>query len=581
MQQRIFRRRSTGRYTFAAALLAAALVIFAWDESSAQTNAPESVAQEQATPSPVEPPVAAPVLREQAIAPGALPSPEALPPLALALRELLAASEAQPVPRDAAGRAHHEESKVIGEFYAARNYEPLWRVAGSWSAAASSAVNRLHKAGDDALDISALRLPVLSKGSDSALAAADLAASELVLSQAVVAYGKQAGGARIKPSSLSRLITASPEVAGVAAILSSVAAAGGNAGDHLHAFNPPHPGYRALRTKLAEIRSFKPAAKDPAAVIGQGPPLRIGMSDSRVPLIRARLELGAHETGADPLLYDMKTAGAVTEFQRSRGLRANGVLTPQTVNALSGDPAANASHIEGEIISNMERWRWLPRDLGQMHLMVNIPEFMVRVSKNGQRIHETRVITGATKTPSPIFSHRMQHLIVNPSWHVPPSIIKESGGAEIMGTKGFEVRQTRYGVAVRQPPGPKNALGYIKFMFPNDHAVYLHDTPGRHLFSASMRAMSHGCIRVHEPFKLAEIVMSTAPGWSESRLRSMIGSGERTIPLPEHLPIHIAYFTTFVDDNGQLQQRPDIYGHSRRVMDALNVKPRGPQISLR
>jgi murein L,D-transpeptidase YcbB/YkuD len=220
----------------------------------------------------------------------------------------------------------------------------------------------------------------------------------------------------------------------------------------------------------------------------------------------------------------------------------------------------------------MERWRWLPRDLGQMHIFVNIPEFMVRVNKDGQQIHETKVIVGATKTPSPVFSHRMQHLIVNPSWHVPPSIIKESGGAERMAAKGFEVRQTKWGVAVRQPPGPRNALGYVKFMFPNEHAVYLHDTPGRHLFAASMRAMSHGCIRVHEPFKLAEVVMSTEPGWSEKRLKGMIGSGERTINLPQHLPIHLAYFTTFVDENGQLQQRQDIYGHSRKVMNALGIK---------
>ncbi len=531
---------------------------------------------------PVEPPasvqVAAPVPVERA-SPATEPaapvqsSVNEAPVLSAAaqvLKSRFSAADAQPMPRDVAGRAAREDQKALADYYAARNYEPVWRAGSSWSPSAASAITRLQKAGEDALDSPALRIPALASGDDKAMAEADLA-----LSQAVVTYGRYASGGRIKPSSLSGLITAKPEVASTAVILDKVAQAGGNAGDILHGFNPPHPGYRALRAKLAEIRGAKPAvAEAPSVAIAPGPVLRVGMSDQRVPLIRARFGLTPNEPNVDPLVYDTKVAGAVASFQRSKGMRADGSLTPQTVMALSS--AGNSVNsgtkpLEAEIVSNMERWRWLPRDLGEMHLMVNVPEFMVRVVKDGRRIHETRVITGAAKTPSPIFSDKMQHLIVNPYWHVPPSIVKEMGGPQAFSSK-YEVRQTKYGVSVRQPPGPTNALGYIKFMFPNDHAVYLHDTPARHLFNASMRAMSHGCIRVFEPFKLAEVVMSTAPGWSEKRLKGMIGSGERMIPLPQHLPIHIAYFTTFVDENGQLQQRPDVYGHSARVRNALGIK---------
>lgn len=537
-------------------------------EPALQPDAP----QRQAEPAPAAPapaPVqqtAEPAPAEPTQAPAATAQTPQPSPVAQALRELFGALDAQPLPRDAQGRAVREDLKAIGAFYAARDFAPIWREGDNWAPTAASAISRLQKAGEDALDASAWKLPALSGGDAAAIAGADMA-----LSQAVVAYGRQASGGRINPMAVSRLITSKPEVASAVSILEKVSSAGGNAGDVLHAFNPPHPGYRALRAKLAEIRTPKPVPQETPVAIAPGPVLRVGMSDQRVPLIRARFGLTPNEPNADPLVYDTRVAGAIADFQRSKGMRANGQLTPQTVNALAGN-ASQTTPLEGDIVSNMERWRWLPRDLGEMHIFVNIPEFMVRVFKDGQRIHETKVIVGATKTPSPIFSHRMQHLIVNPSWHVPPSIIKESGGAERMAAKGFEVRQTKWGVAVRQPPGPRNALGYVKFMFPNDHAVYLHDTPGRHLFSASMRAMSHGCIRVHEPFKLAEVVMSTEPGWSEKRLKGMIGSGERQVNLPRHLPIHLAYFTTYVDENGQLQQRPDIYGHSRRLMNALGIK---------
>jgi len=169
----------------------------------------------------------------------------------------------------------------------------------------------------------------------------------------------------------------------------------------------------------------------------------------------------------------------------------------------------------------------------------------------------------------------MEYAIVNPSWNVPPSILKNeflprlAADPLYAARRGYEVIRRNGQIAIRQPPGERNALGFIKFMFPNQHAVYLHDTPNRSLFSAERRAFSHGCVRVDQPFRLADVVLGAA--WSESRLRSLIGRGERTINLPERLPVHLTYFTTAVDERGALRSIEDLYGVNRRVRVALGL----------
>lgn len=246
---------------------------------------------------------------------------------------------------------------------------------------------------------------------------------------------------------------------------------------------------------------------------------------------------------------------------------------------------------QADIIANMERWRWLPHDLGNSYILVNIPEYQLYMVRNGAEIHQTRVIVGKPQTPTPVFTGAMDHLIVNPYWNIPPSIIlkemlpKLQSDPYALHAKGFEIiKRGRVvdpstvnwsgsieNISIRQPPGERNALGLIKFMFPNDHAVYLHDTPSRGLFANSERAFSHGCIRVLEPFKLAELVLSADHNVSEGRLRSMIGGSERYFNMQTKLPVHIVYFTNFVDSYGQLQSSPDIYGFNRRVKLALGL----------
>jgi len=195
------------------------------------------------------------------------------------------------------------------------------------------------------------------------------------------------------------------------------------------------------------------------------------------------------------------------------------------------------------------------------------------VVRHGAVAHRARVIVGKEETPTPIFSNAVQFIIVNPVWHVPPSIIEKEWGGDVSraAARGWKVSYRHGQVSVAQPPGESNALGRIKFMFPNDFAVYMHDTPSRGLFSAPRRAFSHGCMRVDEPFALAEAVLGPGSGWSAERMRRLIGEQERYINLSQPLPIHIEYFTAYVDEYGELRLRDDLYGYSARVRKALGL----------
>jgi murein L,D-transpeptidase YcbB/YkuD len=298
------------------------------------------------------------------------------------------------------------------------------------------------------------------------------------------------------------------------------------------------------------------------------------MSDPRVALLRNRLGL----TMTDGDVYDEAVADAVRSFQATRRLKATGTLGPQTLAALNNDirrlPRLNP---ESEIISNMERWRWLPHDLGDNYVFVNIPQYRLRVTLDGQMVHEAKVIVGKPDTPTPIFSDTMEFVVMNPSWNVPQSIIKKeympklAEDPDYLARHGFVVTYAGDTMQVRQPPGEGNALGHIKFMFPNNFSVYLHDTSSRSLFARERRALSHGCVRVDLPYKFAEVVMGAENGWTEDRVRNMVGGPEQRIDLKRKLQVYLAYFTSFVDDDGSLKQVEDIYGYDRRVIAALGL----------
>jgi L,D-transpeptidase YcbB len=383
-----------------------------------------------------------------------------------------------------------KEREAIAAFYALGAFKPLWVEKDGWSPAGRAVIDRLGKAEEDGLAKADYPVPALdTKAGDPTNALAD---AELKLSTAAVIYARDARGARVEPARLSRLITPKLELPTGDAVLTRLASAT-DAGAALASFNPPHAGYRALKTKLAELRKSQPT-----------------------------------------------------------------------------------SRLEGDILANMERWRWLPEEMGKRHVWVNVPEYKLRLMRDGRPIHEARVIVGKPETPTPIFSDEMEHAIVNPSWYVPPSIFyKEFGGsAAYAASRGYKVVYTRDGgVSVRQPPGERNALGFVKFMFPNQHAVYLHDTPNRSLFNAQKRAFSHGCVRLDQPFRFGEFVLGSE--WNEVRLRSLIGRGERRINLPERIPVHITYFTLMANEKGELHQIADLYAVNNKVRVALGLPSDG------
>ncbi len=434
--------------------------------------------------------------------------------------EIRLADPAFPWPK----RLPKKDREAVAAWYGARARTPAWVAADGWNLAARSLGDRLRRADEDALDPAEYRIPALGHG-PVPLSPADLAEAEIKLSALSVLYGRDARGGRIDPARLSSLITPKLDLPGAEAVLASVAGTA-DPGAALARFNPVQPGYLRLRAKLAEIRANRPA--------------------SLAPMAARHRDITTQSIAA---LDEMPAPGPAGAF---------------------GNP-----RLEGDLVANMERWRWLPADMGGRYIFVNLPEFRLRLLEGGQVVHEARVITGRTETPTPILSGIMDHAVVNPSWYVPPSILKKEflprmaedpGYAE---RQGYEVVRRGRSLSIRQPPGERNALGFIKFMFPNQHAVYLHDTPNRRLFSGARRALSHGCVRVDQPFALADFVLGAA--WSETRLKKLIGKGERTIHLPEKLPVHLAYFTLTVDATGRVEGFEDIYGYNRKVRAALGL----------
>jgi murein L,D-transpeptidase YcbB/YkuD len=457
--------------------------------------------------------------------------------------------------------SERERGEILAAYQANEN-RPFWIKDKGWSEAATRLVAQLSRAAEDGLKAIDYPLPAFEASDKGSLAEADVRLSALA-----VLYARDARGGRIDPRRLSKLITPTLYLPTATEVLSELTAVS-DPGAALAAYNPPHEGYRRLKAKLAELREH--LDDTPLVRIPAGPELKLGMRDERVPLVRARLGLGP---SAEPV-FDRSTSLALADFQKQAGLRANGILSPQTLAAL-GTPATARG--EQDIVAQMERWRWLPPDLGATHIMVNVPEFQVRVFREGKLVHQTRAIVGKPESATPIFSHKMDHVIVNPSWFVPPSILKKeflpglAADPEYAAKRGYVVTRTKGGgISVRQPPGERNALGWIKFMFPNDHAVYLHDTPNRRLFASERRAFSHGCVRVDNPFLLADQVLG--PEWSHERLKRLIGSGERMINLPAPIPIHLVYNTHVIGADGSLTTFQDLYGFHRLVRQALEQR---------
>ncbi|TVQ27810.1 MAG: peptidoglycan-binding protein [Wenzhouxiangella sp.] len=367
----------------------------------------------------------------------------------------------------------------------------------------------------------------------------------------------------------------------------------------LEGLAPRYPEYQALVERLALQRAL--AGNGDWSVIASGPLLRPGDVDPRLAVIRQRLrhlgDLDSAVTGDEESSgpYDSALEAGVVAFQRRHGLEPDGVIGPRTLSALNTSPQERIDQLR----ANIERWRWLPRQLGEEHILVNIAGFDMKVRKDGETLMTQRVVVGTPFRRTPVFTGRMTYLVLNPSWEVPhrlavqdqlPRIradkdyLERMGFAVLQGWGGEERRidpasvdwqvlsARNFPYRLRQAPGAENALGRVKFMFPNRHNVYLHDTPARGLFARDERAFSSGCIRIEDPGRLTRWLLSERSGiMPVERIEAILESGrETTIRLDRPLPVHLLYWTAWVDDQGRVHYRRDIYQRDQALIDALN-----------
>jgi L,D-transpeptidase YcbB len=456
-------------------------------------------------------------------------------------------------------------------YYAAHGYAPIWITDGKFNERAAAAIAYLGLVDADGLDPADYPVPnIATSVSDSAA----LAEAEMRLSASVVTYAHHASVGRVQWSHVSSSILYEVKPPAPAAVLATVADARDVAAT-LAGYEPQTPNYIALKAKLADLRAGKTLAGK--APIPNGPAPKIGAQDDRAPALRERLGLGG-----DGTTYDKALAEAVEKFQQEREIKASGLLTQQTIDALNG---RSPDRPIDAILANLERWRWMPHDLGKDYVIVNLPDFTLRVFHNGQQVWMTRVVTGKPTMATPIMSAEMKYITVNPTWNVPPSIVAHeympalAQDPTVLARMGLRVASNPDGsIHISQPPGDHNALGRLRFNFPNKFLVYQHDTPDKHLFALNKRALSHGCMRVQDPVKYAEVLLSiTRPGegYTQDRIRKMISSmGEQDIRFPHDLPVHLTYQTAFVDEDGRLEFREDMYGRDQVLIAILHGEDR-------
>jgi murein L,D-transpeptidase YcbB/YkuD len=469
----------------------------------------------------------------------------------------------------------------VAAFYLERGFAPLWVGRDGPLPRARDAAAFLRGVDADGLDPSDYPVPGFANTSPDALAA-----DELRLTDSLLTFARHARTGRVSFNRVSAAIHFDMEIPESADVLRKLSVAT-DVRAALDAYNPQQPGYKALKAELARERDRKAGSEDTTVVtIPNGPKLRPGMKDERVPLLRRRLSLAAR----DDTVYDQKLVEAITDFQDRSGLDNDGVIGANTVANLNAELKSRASKRD-TILANMERWRWMPRNLGPTYVMVNVPDYTLKVVSDGKTVWSTRIVVGKPgKLATPLMTETMKFITVNPTWNVPPSIIRNeylpalARDPYALARVGLRIGRNSDGsIRIYQPPGDRNALGRIRFNFPNRFLVYQHDTPSKNLFEKNERAFSHGCMRVQNPEEYAQVLLSlTQPEerYTSERIRRMYGSSERTIKFKTPIPVYVSYQTAFVDDGGRLQIRADIYGHDKETSVLFNSDSKAADVPM-
>lgn len=494
-------------------------------------------------------------------------------------------------------------SRALPAFYERRGYEPAWSRDSGLSPYCDRLVNAIRDADREGLraaDYHLVRIESILERIREATrngrqpAMGLLVDLDLLLTDTFVIYGSHLLVGRVNPETIDPEWVANRRDVDMALVLQTSLDSGGIEAE-LSKLLPPQPGYSRLKNALAKYRSIEERGGWPS--IPEGDKLQAGDGGPRVQALRTRLSMtGDLDTRPDDgdTEFDEPLEQAVIKFQRRHGLDTDGVVGSATLAALNVRVVERVEQIK----TNMERWRWLPQDLGRRYVLVNIANFELDVVEEGRIALSMRAIVGRDHRRTPVFSDKMTYIVFSPYWNVPPGIAandiipavrKDPGYLASKNIKVFQgwgadakavtpeavdwsrVNAGSSGYRFRQDPGPNNALGRIKFMFPNKFNVYLHDTPSTELFQKTQRAFSSGCIRIQKPIELAEYVLRGDFKWTRDAILEQIQKWtEHTVPLAEPIPVHLLYWTAWADEDGTVHFRRDIYKRDTKLENALD-----------
>ena len=493
--------------------------------------------------------------------------------------------------------ANAEEATAVRKFYAARRFEPLWTGSPEKEERAADVLGVLAAAAEEGLLPLHYGLPGLLAQAEAELPT-EQALFELSLTHGFIRYGQAVHAGQVDPALVDSEVRVVPPEVSPATLLY---AAGGNAypADVLRTLAPAGQEYRRLRSALAAYRAQAAAGGWPR--VPDGPTLRPAAEADRplthddiVRIAALRSRLAA--TGDLPVWldnasgrFDAALTAAVKAFQTRHGLAADGVVGPKTLAALNVPVEQRIDRM----VLNMERRRWMGPLEGERYIFVNLADFQLKLVARGKTVHTARVVVGAPYHRTPVFTEDMTYLVINPEWNVPRSIARNEllprvqaepsyladNNFSVIDASGTPVDMTRIdwdslsGTSLpyrfRQGPGDGNALGRVKFMLPNPYSIYLHDTPSKSLFGETVRAFSHGCIRVQDPFSLAEVVLAEQ-GWTRTEIDDAHDAGDRrVVSLETPIPVYISYITAWANKDGGIHFRDDIYGRDERLAAAI------------
>ena len=492
----------------------------------------------------------------------------------------------------------------VARFYQAIGRSPIWVDAHGWRPQGEALLAALGDPTDVGLGSDEYPLPSLRKAWMDSVAFSDTfqvndlkpcIQFDVALTDAVLRYAQHLSRGRVTPESLSQKWHARRRVAtrDIPAELAQALKAG-RLKAYFESLHPKGEAYRRLRKALQQYEQIRRSGGWPA--ITPGPTLQAGVEGFRVEALTRRLKMTGDWSTDRPVNhreYDESVEAAVRRFQRRHGLQADGLVGKRTLTDLN----VPVEHRITQLQLNMERWRWFPDSLGDRYLMVNIPAFELSVVEADTRIKRMRAIVGRPRRQTPALSGRMTYLEFNPYWNIPRKIARKDILPKVVSDPDYLTRQgirvfdswdhqareldptgimweklpARYfPYRFRQDPSEVNALGRIKFMFPNAQSVYIHDTPGKALFNRQERHFSSGCVRVEAPLDLAQYLLDDQ-GWNRARLEAAVMNGRRqTVLLDDPIPVHLVYFTAWVDTDGTVNFREDIYDRDRELLIALN-----------